>query len=96
MRDTEQRLVTMANQIARNLASRGDAAAAAATADHIATFWDPRMKASAFALLHHPEAGFLPIVRTALELLARGSEPPPQSGATQFNSVDEVGHSDAG
>lgn len=96
MRESEQRLVTMANQIARNLASRGDETAAAATADHIATFWDPRMKKSAFALLDNAEAAFLPIARAALETLAAGAEVPPQSHATEFNSVDGMGHSDAG
>ena len=39
-------LVMMANQIARNLAVRGEAAAVAAVAEHIRDFWDPRMKAA--------------------------------------------------
>ena len=43
MMNTEERLVYMANQIARELARTGDPAAA--TADHIAKFWDPRMRA---------------------------------------------------
>ena len=43
MMSTEERLVYMANQIARNFAASGDGAAAA-TADHIAKFWDPRMR----------------------------------------------------
>ena len=42
-------LIRMANQIARNLAARGDEAAVAATAQHIRDFWDPRMKAAIFA-----------------------------------------------
>ncbi len=96
MRESEQNLVMMANQIARNLALRGEAAAAAATADHIATFWDPRMKAGAFALLHRAEAEFTPIARMALESLSAGVEPAHQTGATEFNSVRETGHSDAG
>ena len=96
MRETEQRLVTMANQIARNLASRGDVEAAKATADHIAMFWDPRMKQTAFALLERPEAEFSPAARAALETLLKGAEPAAQTRATQFNSVDEAGRSDAG
>ena len=44
-----ERLIYMANQIARNFAVQGEAEAAAATADHIAKFWDPRMKAQLFA-----------------------------------------------
>ncbi len=42
MMGTEERLVYMANQIARNFAAGDDAIAA--TADHIARFWDPRMR----------------------------------------------------
>jgi formate dehydrogenase subunit delta len=38
------KLVMMANQIARNFAVEGEAAAVTATADHIAKFWDPRMR----------------------------------------------------
>ncbi len=41
----EAKLVMMANQIARNFAIAGEAAAIAATAQHIVDFWDPRMKA---------------------------------------------------
>ena len=39
----------MANQIAMNFGTMGDVDAVAATADHIAMFWDPRMKASVLA-----------------------------------------------
>src|SRR3546814_11336345 len=42
---TGERLIYMANQIARNLAAEGEAEAVAATAQHIASFWDPRMRA---------------------------------------------------
>jgi formate dehydrogenase subunit delta len=38
------KLAYMANQIARNLAAKGDEQAVAAIADHIDKFWDPRMK----------------------------------------------------
>ena len=41
----EQRLVSMANQIARNLAAQGEDAAVSAMVQHIVDFWDPRMKA---------------------------------------------------
>ena len=78
----------MADQIARNFAVQGHAKAVAATADHIVRFWDPRMKAAILA-----DGGALsPIARGAIELLARGVEPPPQSHATEF----ETGASDAG
>jgi formate dehydrogenase subunit delta len=56
-------LVHMANQIARNLAVMGDAAAAAATADHIRAYWDPRMKAAILA----DGAGLSPVAAAAVE-----------------------------
>lgn len=39
-----EKLVYMANQIARNFTILGEAKAVEATADHIAKFWDPRMR----------------------------------------------------
>lgn len=51
MMSTDERLAYMADQIARNSAALGRERAIAATADHIASFWDPRMKQRAFALL---------------------------------------------
>ena len=44
------RLVAMANQIARNLAAQGEAAAVEQTAQHIRDFWDPRMKTAILAV----------------------------------------------
>ena len=59
-------LTYMANQIARNFAAQGDEVAAAATAQHLKLFWDPRMKA---AILDGDRAGLEPIARAAVELL---------------------------
>ena len=59
-------LTYMANQIARNFAAQGDAVAAAATAQHLKLFWDPRMKA---AILGGDRAGLEPISKAAVELL---------------------------
>jgi formate dehydrogenase subunit delta len=61
------RLRQMADQIARNLAVRGEDAAAAATAEHIKRFWDPRMRA---AILADDRAALSPIARRAVDLLA--------------------------
>ncbi|WCP16013.1 hypothetical protein sphantq_04505 (plasmid) [Sphingobium sp. AntQ-1] len=41
---TGDRLIYMANQIARNLETKGRDEAVAATVDHIARFWDPQMR----------------------------------------------------
>ena len=59
-------LTYMANQIARNFAAQGDEVAAAATAQHLKLFWDPRMKA---AILGGNRAGLEPIAKAAVELL---------------------------
>lgn len=61
-----ERLTYMANQIARNLAMQGEAAAVEATCQHLRDFWDPRMKA---AILGGSRAGLDPIARAAVERL---------------------------
>jgi len=60
------KLAMMANQIARNLAFQGEAAAVEATAQHIRDFWDPRMKAKILA----DRAGLDPIAAAAVAQLA--------------------------
>ena len=93
MSSTIDTLRRMANDIARNLASMGHDKAVLATADHIDHFWDPRMKAQIFA---DDLTALVPIAREAIQHLAGGAHPDPQTRATEFNAVDEVGHSDAG
>jgi formate dehydrogenase subunit delta len=61
-----ERLRYMADQIARNFAAQGEAAAAAATAEHIRLYWDPRMKA---AILADDPAALSPVVAAALARL---------------------------
>jgi formate dehydrogenase subunit delta len=61
------RLRQMADQIARNFAVQGEEVAAAATAEHIARFWDPRMRA---AILADDRADLSPLARRAVDLLA--------------------------
>jgi len=88
------RLIYMANQIAHNLATNADPVRA--IADHLASFWDPRMKAMIFDHLATGGAELDPTARAALEFLANGGPPASQSEATRFNRVDEGGGSDAG
>jgi formate dehydrogenase subunit delta len=59
-----ERLVMMANQIAANLAHEDDPAAA--TANHIRLFWDPRMKAIIAA---HDGQGLSPVALAAIRQL---------------------------
>ena len=93
MMSPAERLVYMANQIARNFAAQGADVAALAVADHIAAFWDPRMKAQIFAM---ESPALEPIAARALKLLRDRGAPPPQSPATQFGSTHSAGGSDAG
>lgn len=72
MMGTAERLAYMANQIARNFATLGEAGAAAATAEHIASFWDPRMKTQILARADSPDHGLEPGALGAIELLRAG------------------------
>ena len=61
-------IVRMANQIAVALLTTDDPEAA--TAEHIESFWDPRMRAQLRAALAEGGAGLHPIARAAAERLA--------------------------
>jgi formate dehydrogenase subunit delta len=60
-----KKLVMMANQIAANLAHEPDPAAA--TAEHIRLYWDPRMKR---LLAEHGADGLSPAAVGAMALIA--------------------------
>ena len=92
---TADRLVYMAHQIARNLETMGDAKAVEALAEHLASFWDPRMKERIIAMASAQPGRFSPIFTAAVARLA-GTRPVPQDQATPFNAVNEAGHCDAG
>lgn len=64
-----EKLVMMANQIARNLAIQGEDLAIEATADHIQKFWDPRMRAMIAKHVAAGGKGLEPIAVRALELV---------------------------
>jgi len=66
----DEKLVYMANQIAKYFASQGQAQAVFGTADHIKKFWDPRMRTAIFAHLEAGGAGLDPVARRAIEDLA--------------------------
>lgn len=61
------KLVMMANQIAKHLAIHGEERAIAETADHIGKFWEPRMRAAICEHLRAGGAGLDPIARRAIE-----------------------------
>lgn len=91
-----ERLAYMADQIVRNFEAIGHDASIKATADHIASFWDPRMRAQGFALLDGGGPALSPRAAAALTLLRDKGAPAPQTRATEFNDADESGHADAG
>jgi formate dehydrogenase subunit delta len=94
MSDTADRLVYMANQIARAfqpMSSEGEAVLA--TADHIKMYWDPRM---INGIKHCDQEALTPIARRALAIVY---QPVPHvTGGTEFASVNATdgGHNDAG
>lgn len=96
MMSNDERLVYMLNQIARNFQTMGDEGAAAlATADHVTSFWDPRMKTRIHSLAASDPTILSPIATAALAIQSRGA-PTHQTPATEFAGVNEIGPSDAG
>ena len=63
---TAEKLAHKANLIARFFASQPHAAAVAATTDHLAKFWAPRMRDQAYAILDAGGTGLEPVARAAL------------------------------
>ncbi len=60
------RLVAMANQIARELAPQGEERAVPQIADHMRQFWDPRMRARIREHLAQGGEGLSPLARQAV------------------------------
>ena len=77
------KLVHMANQIGKFFTSQGPDKAEAGIAQHIARFWDPRMRAAIFAHLDAGGAGLDPVVHKAIDKLSaeQRSNPPPASSS---------------
>lgn len=69
----DDKLVMMANQIAKNLRVQGEDRAIPAIADHISRFWDPRMRAAIAAHVAAGAGGLDPLARAAVERLPGGS-----------------------
>lgn len=65
-----EKLVRMANQIATFFKAQGSNAPAE-VADHLAKFWDPRMRKAILAHVDQGGAGLDPVARQAMELLPR-------------------------
>ena len=86
---TLDRLVYMANQIAREFGNQRPGDSVEATWDHLWHFWDPRMRSMIVAHLAAGGEGLNDIARAAVAKFATRAEPEAQTQATQFN--DEGG-----
>jgi formate dehydrogenase subunit delta len=95
MMGSRDRLIYMADQIARNFAALGHDNAVKALADHIDHYWDPRMKAQIFEISPTSPASLSLTVAAALAWLQAGPVTA-QTPANQFNSHDQSGHCDVG
>ena len=74
MSSTQQSVIRMANQTARNFAVHGDALVIEETAEHIRLFWDPRMKEQAIELLTEDDCGLSAQARAALSQIANEAD----------------------
>ena len=83
---TLDKLVYMANQIAREFSAQRPREAADATWDHLWHFWDPRMRAMILAHLREGGVGLSDIAKAAVARLAGDAEPIPVTQATEFSS----------
>jgi formate dehydrogenase subunit delta len=68
-----EKLIMMANQIAKAFAPQGEARAVPQIADHIRQFWDPRMRREIVAHVAHGGAGLDPLAKAALADVAADS-----------------------
>jgi len=86
---TLDKLVYMANQIAREFENQRPREAVEATWDHLWHFWDPRMREMIVA--HHEAGGegLSDIARAAVAKFASAAVPESQTKATEFNEAGD-------
>jgi formate dehydrogenase subunit delta len=65
-----EKLVMMANQIARFFAAQGEQRAVPQIADHIRQFWDPRMRRAIASHVAGGGAGLDPLAKAAIAGIA--------------------------
>lgn len=71
---TQERLVRMANQIAAEFVNQQPGGAAAATAEHVRLFWDPRMLSMIRAHVAAGESGLSPVAAAAIAMLGSNAD----------------------
>ena len=89
MSQSLDRLVYMANQIAREFENQRPGEAVDATWDHIWHFWDPRMRGMILAHLKTGGSGLGETAGAAVAKLAMPAAPEPQTKATEFNQAGD-------
>jgi formate dehydrogenase subunit delta len=89
MSGTLDRLVYMANQIAREFENQRPHEAADATWDHLWHFWDPRMRAMIVTHLQAGGDGLRETAKAAVAKLATAAEPDSRTKATEFNQAGD-------
>ena len=93
---SDDKLVRMANEIAKFFRPYAADEAAAGIRHHITAFWTPKMRAALVQRLSHGEAVELdPLVATALRGQATDASPTQRESAGPA-TAGEVGASDAG
>lgn len=68
---SHDKLIIMANQIARFMETKPHAEGVQGLAGHINDFWEPRMRRQLFELLDGGVEGFRPLVLEAASLIRR-------------------------
>ena len=86
---TLDKLIYMANQIAREFRSQRPDDAVEATWDHLWHFWDPRMRAMILAYQSGGGERLCFIAKAAVAKLAELETPEPHTKATEFNRADD-------
>lgn len=71
---SSDKLVYMANQIAKFFESRPHAEGVTGVAAHINDFWEPRMRRQFFQIVDQGGAGLRPLVMDAAALIKRPAE----------------------
>lgn len=85
---TLDKLIYMANQIAREFAAQHPREAVQATYDHLWHFWDPRMRKLILDHLDGGGAGLNDVAREAIgKLRLSAEEPRSATKATEFNKA---------
>ena len=81
---TLDRLIYMANQIAREFTNQRPHEAVDATWDHLWHFWDPRMRSMIVAHLREGGEGLGDVAKAAVAKLAGDAEPESRTQATEY------------